>query len=64
MENVNKPSYIILSGKCVGCGHCARVCPHKAIQGQHRKTYAINPLKCVRCGKCIRACRFGAVQRG
>lgn len=47
-------------GKCIGCSHCMRVCPTRAIRivdGYAR----IQPERCVDCGECFRVCPQRAV---
>lgn len=49
-----KPS--VLTGACVACGCCEKVCPREAIW-VHRGIYALVDLaRCVGCGKCAREC--------
>ncbi len=47
--------------KCIGCGHCAGVCPSGAQEfaaGVHR----FNRAKCRRCGRCAEICFPGALE--
>ena len=42
-----------ITGACIGCKNCLRVCPAGAILTGPMK---ISEEKCIRCGKCYRAC--------
>ncbi len=46
---------------CTGCGHCAKLCPAKAITIQNRKA-VIDRRKCVRCFCCQEFCPSGAMR--
>ncbi len=47
------------SGKCSGCGTCARVCPMRADPAKDP-----NGPECIRCGVCVRACPSRALRLG
>jgi len=54
-------SFMILKGKCKGCGLCKKSCPVSAISGDKAKPHAISRKLCVSCGSCLTVCPFGAV---
>jgi NADH-quinone oxidoreductase subunit F len=53
--------YLIIEGKCTGCGACLKLCPQKAIQGDPKKPHMIDSGKCIKCGICQDACTFEAI---
>ena len=51
---------------CVGCGHCEKVCPYKAIEiveiAPGKKVARVHEVECEGCGACAATCRTGAMQ--
>ncbi|MCL2006637.1 MAG: NADH-quinone oxidoreductase subunit NuoF [Treponema sp.] len=64
--------FTIDSGKCIGCGVCAKKCPADCIIAEDaakfpdkkKPPYRIEQEKCLKCGECIAACKFNAVLKG
>jgi len=52
-----------ITGDCVGCGACKKVCPADAIEGENKKRHVIDPVKCIKCGMCYDICKFNSVTR-
>jgi NAD-dependent dihydropyrimidine dehydrogenase PreA subunit len=48
--------------KCVGCGICLEVCPHRVFQPMNGKVILADRDSCMECGACMRNCPFGAIQ--
>ncbi len=47
--------------KCIGCVHCIKVCPMKAIRVlKDNKAHIID--RCIDCGSCVSACPKGAIE--
>jgi len=55
-------SFVIVKGKCKGCGLCRKSCPASAISGDKAKPHAVIRKLCVNCGSCRNACPFDAVE--
>lgn len=49
------------SDKCVGCGRCIEVCPHKVFRINEAKAEIINKDGCMECGACAKNCAFNAI---
>jgi len=47
--------------KCIGCVHCMKGCPTKAIRIRSNKAVILYE-KCIDCGECLRVCPYDAVE--
>ena len=47
--------------KCVGCGMCATVCPHRIFRMEAKKAAPTDPDACMECGACALNCPSGAI---
>lgn len=49
--------------KCIGCEHCATICPAQAIKMEDGHPTWVKP-KCFMCFGCLRLCPCGAIRYG
>jgi len=47
--------------KCVGCGMCSIVCPHRVFGLKENKATIVNPGACMECGACQLNCPANAI---
>lgn len=47
--------------KCVGCGACAEVCPHRVFAMEGKKALLTDRDGCIECGACAKNCPSGAI---
>jgi len=47
--------------KCVGCGLCTTVCPHRVFEIRDKKTVILDFDACMECGACAQNCPAGAL---
>ncbi len=47
--------------KCIGCVHCMKACPTRAIRVRDDKAQLIDDL-CIDCGECLRYCPYDAIE--
>ena len=48
--------------KCIGCGHCVKVCPQKAMSLNQDKKCVADKEKCFGCFECMTVCEQEAIQ--
>lgn len=49
------------SGKCIGCGMCADVCPHRVFALENGKAQISERDRCIECGGCQNNCPTNAI---
>lgn len=47
--------------KCIGCGRCASVCPHRVLQIVDHKAQIVDKDGCMECGGCVQNCPVDAL---
>lgn len=47
--------------KCIGCGMCREVCPHRVFAAEAGKARLLNRDACMECGACARNCPATAI---
>jgi len=48
--------------KCIGCGRCLEVCPHRVFGLNAHKAEFIRFNSCMECGACAKNCPVSALQ--
>ena len=48
--------------KCVGCGLCHMICPHRIFKVEFSKANIKEKNKCIECGACMNNCPVGAIK--
>lgn len=49
------------TGKCIGCGQCALVCPHRILEVRDKKAVILDSNGCMECGACAQNCPVEAL---
>ncbi len=47
--------------KCIGCGRCAEVCPHRVFGVNEGKAQIKDKNSCMECGACAKNCPADAI---
>ena len=47
--------------KCIGCGLCATVCPHRVFEMKEKKAAIVDANVCMECGACGLNCSVEAI---
>ena len=47
--------------KCIGCGKCEEVCPHRVFSVQDHQARITDRDSCIECGACARNCLAEAI---
>jgi len=47
--------------KCIGCGRCVEVCPHRVFNVTDRKARIKDKDRCMECGACAMNCPKNAI---
>lgn len=47
--------------RCVGCGNCTNVCPHRIFALTPEGLSVIDPDVCIECGACARNCPVAVI---
>lgn len=47
--------------KCIGCGNCQMVCPHRIFRVANGKAEIVDRNACMECGACAKNCPTAAI---
>ena len=57
----NVVTLALLKDKCIGCGQCEIVCPHRVFQVYEKKAHITERDRCIECGACSKNCPVAAI---
>jgi len=60
LENVT--TLMFDEDKCIGCGMCIEVCPHRVFEISGKKAYIEDKDSCIECGACALNCPVDAIE--
>ena len=60
LKNVSTLKF--MPDKCIGCGMCMDVCPHRVFDIKENKAQVIDKDSCMECGACAKNCPAGAIE--
>lgn len=52
----------LLIDKCIGCGVCEIVCPHRVFTIEEKKARIVDRDRCIECGACSINCPVAAIE--
>ena len=52
----------LIAEKCIGCGMCETVCPHRVFNVTERKAVISDRDHCIECGACSKNCPVAAIE--
>ncbi len=60
---IDDVSTLILNpDKCIGCGLCVEVCPHRVFELDNKKARIADFNACIECGACVNNCPARAIE--
>ena len=60
LKNVTTLTYD--ADKCIGCGRCTEVCPHRIFELKNSKARIVDKDACMECGACSLNCPAKAIE--
>jgi len=57
----NVATLCLSAEKCIGCGRCAEVCPHRVFSVNEKKAQIVDKDSCMECGACAKNCPVNAI---
>lgn len=57
----NSDALVLDPEKCIGCGSCELVCPHRIFRLHNTKAVINDPVACMACGACALNCPTAAI---
>jgi NAD-dependent dihydropyrimidine dehydrogenase PreA subunit len=57
----NVTTLVLHAERCLGCGKCTEVCPHKVFSLSGNSAHITDKDRCMECGACAQNCPAGAI---